>query len=81
MSGEQDFNTNDTLQLVKYTFVSRETTLFVQVEKYGCNDWFYKAIDVYAIVHEGGEGITTFGQHVKKAWKNINEIKPKKNKK
>jgi len=26
----------------------------------------------------GGEGMTTFGQRVKKAWKNINEIKPKK---
>ncbi len=27
---------------------------------------------------EGGE-MTTFGQRVKKAWKNINEIKPKNN--
>jgi hypothetical protein len=26
-----------------------------------------------------GEGMTTFGQRVKKAWKNINEIKPKNN--
>jgi len=24
-----------------------------------------------------GEGMPTFGQRVKKAWKNINEIKPK----
>jgi hypothetical protein len=28
-----------------------------------------------------GEGMPTFGQRVKKAWKNINEIKPKKDKK
>lgn len=28
---------------------------------------------------EGGEEMTTFGQRVKKAWKNINEIKPKNN--
>jgi len=27
-----------------------------------------------------GEEMTTFGQRVKKAWKNINEIKPKKEK-
>jgi hypothetical protein len=26
-----------------------------------------------------GEGMPTFGQRVKKAWKNINEIKPKNN--
>jgi len=26
-----------------------------------------------------GEGTTSFGQRVKKAWKNINEIKPKNN--
>ncbi len=26
-----------------------------------------------------GEGMPTFGQRVKKAWKNINEIKPKSN--
>ena len=26
-----------------------------------------------------GEGMTTFGQRVKKAWKNIDEIKPKDN--
>jgi hypothetical protein len=26
-------------------------------------------------------GMTTFGQRVKKAWKNINEIKPKKKEK
>ena len=26
-----------------------------------------------------GEGLSTFGQRVKKAWKNINEIKPKNN--
>ena len=26
-----------------------------------------------------GEGMTTFGQRVKKAWKNINEIKSKNN--
>ena len=29
----------------------------------------------------GGDGMTTFGQRVKKAWKNIDEIKPKKDKK
>jgi hypothetical protein len=28
-----------------------------------------------------GEGMPTFGQRVKKAWKNINEIKPKKDEK
>jgi hypothetical protein len=27
----------------------------------------------------GGGEMTTFGQRVKKAWKNINEIKPKNN--
>jgi hypothetical protein len=26
-----------------------------------------------------GEGMPTFGQRAKKAWKNINEIKPKNN--
>jgi hypothetical protein len=26
-----------------------------------------------------GKGMATFGQRVKKAWKNINEIKPKNN--
>jgi hypothetical protein len=26
-----------------------------------------------------GEGMSTFGERVKKAWKNINEIKPKNN--
>jgi len=26
-----------------------------------------------------GEGTPTFGQRVKKAWKNINELKPKNN--
>jgi len=28
-----------------------------------------------------GDRMTTFGQRVKKAWKNINEIKPKKEEK
>jgi len=28
-----------------------------------------------------GEGMPTFGQRVKKAWKNINEIRPKKDEK
>jgi len=28
-----------------------------------------------------GDGMTTFGQRVKKAWKNINEIKLKKEEK
>jgi hypothetical protein len=38
----------------------------------------YKEIVVYETVSKKGEGIITFGQHVKKAWKNIYEIKPKK---
>jgi hypothetical protein len=37
-------------------------------------------IDVYGTMSEG-DGMTTFGQRVKKAWKNIIEIKPKKKEK
>jgi len=29
------------------------------------------------VVYVGGEVMTTFGQRLKKAWKNIYEIKPK----
>jgi hypothetical protein len=48
---------------------------------FSIDGWFYKAIDVYAIVRGGGDGITTFGERVKRAWKNISEIKSKKDEK
>ena len=42
------------------------------------NHRFYNLIGVYSFVSEGW-GMPTFGQRVKKAWKNIEAIKPKDN--
>ena len=76
-------NNQSVLQIViktKFFNVTHFSTPFYPPQKPKVGVGFLKWL-MFMKLWVRGDGMTTFGQRVKKAWKNINEIKPKKDKK